>query len=106
MTQSTPAITPSYVPEPSQSSTRTEYRVTDFVFAQRCAPTELDVGIQNAGVDDVGVDTRSGGVVDVRATERQAALIDAVEPPRGIRLFVDGVCHLILLHVCHEGVVA
>src|SRR5688572_21195342 len=42
---------------------------------------ELAVRIPDSGVDDVGVDPRSGKVVGVRRVQRKRALVDAIETP-------------------------
>jgi hypothetical protein len=45
------------------------------------APGEFIVGGEHAGIDDVGMHAGCGGVVGIRAAEREIALIDAVQTP-------------------------
>ena len=61
--------------------------------------TELDVIEADARVVDVCGDAGTCRCVRVRTAERQGALVNAVEAPRGIRLRRDRVHHLILLDV-------
>src|SRR5690606_1234193 len=58
----------------------------DQVDAGDGAAGEVDVGDADAGVDHAGIDARTGGDVVVAAVEGAAALIDAVETPRRVRL--------------------
>ena len=62
--------------------------VADEVRANARAATELLVRREDAGVDDVRRDARSGALVQVGATERERVLVDAVEAPGRARLGV------------------
>ncbi len=52
----------------------------------RCSATKLRVRRKNTGVEHVYRDTRARFVIVVRATERQSPLINAIKPPRRVRL--------------------
>ena len=47
---------------------------------------ELRVRCPDAGVDDVGGDTRARGAVGVRAVQREEPLVESVDAPRGTGL--------------------
>ena len=136
VTQSTPAITPEFVPEPWQfeHADRVErdllghavrrsadragdvgavavavvraLAVADEIGAVAHPAGELLVGRADARVDDVGVDACSGLVVVVGVVQRQVALVDPVEPPRRGRLRGDGVDDLVRLDVRDAGCAA
>src|SRR6188472_1660309 len=104
VTQSTPAITPELDPEPLQSRTRTACSVTCFATPYVVPPTVPETWVPcplqsfvppptsstpllmrgaDAGVDDVGVNAGTVLVVVVGVVQRQVALVDPVEAPRG-----------------------
>ena len=76
--------------------------VIDFIDARRRPSFKLRVGKANAGVDDIGVDARTAGVVRVGIVEREVVLIEPVETPVGIRFRVDDVHHLRLFDVGNQ----
>jgi hypothetical protein len=57
--------------------------VVDRGVARDRTTAELRVRVEHAGVDDVRRHARAGGVVGVGVVERQVALVDAVQAPRG-----------------------
>ena len=79
--------------------------VADGRVAGADAPGELLVRGPQAGVEDVGVHPRAGLVVGVGRVERQGALVDAVEAPRGARLADVELDDPVLLDELHAVVV-
>ena len=73
--------------------------VADEVGAVADAAGELLVRRAHPGVDDVGVHARTGLVVGVGVVQRQVALVDPVEPPRGRGLRRECVHDLVPLDV-------
>ena len=78
--------------------------VADEIGAVAHAAGELLVRGPHAGVDDVGVHAGTGLVVGVGVVQRQVALVDPVEPPRGRGLRRECVHDLVRLDVGDAGI--
>ena len=78
--------------------------VADRRVAAQHTPTEVVVRAQNAGINDVRLHARTRGGVRVAGVERQVALVEAVEAPRGGALRGVDADHAILLNARHRGI--
>lgn len=65
---------------------------------------EVGMGRADAGVDDVGVNAASGGVVVVRGVQRQGALVATIQAPSGVLLGAPCEHLAIFLDVGHARV--
>jgi len=75
--------------------------VLDEAVAGSDPTAQLGMGRAHAGVDDVHLHTGAVATVGVGAVHRQAALVDAVEPPGGAGLVDRGTQHPVGFDGCH-----
>ena len=70
-----------------------------FVDTGCCAASKVVMRESNPGIDDVGVDPRTGSVPRVGVVEREIVLIDPIKTPVRTRLGIDDMHHLRLFDV-------